>query len=274
MFETFNFVIQFFKNNIGTIVALFSLLFVAIQTQTLSRTYKYNCNWQEKEKAAELAYMYKNNILPSVNYISSVQKATGIMELLRNINLDSITNFNQEELHRLTSADIEKNVVVAWSKDENITLLITHRQIFKQTCNKRMHDINPFLMRKWIEAKNNVRDKNGKEITIQSEEKAALLEALRREFFDVVSNTLNDLEFFSMNFVSGVADDSVVFPSLHQTYLTLVQLLYYYIAVQNKNEKDKFYTNVIELFEKWRTVDRENEKKVRDAISRPSPIKK
>ena len=137
-----------------------------------------------------------------------------------------------------------------------------------------MHDINPLLIEKWIAAEGKKKDKDGKEIKIQDEEKAALLDALWREFFDIVSNALNDLEFFSMNFISGVADDSIVFPLLHQTYLTLVQLLYYYIAIQNKNEKDKFYTNVIELFEKWRTIDKENEKKISNAISRPLPIKK
>ena len=145
MLEILSLIIQFFKNNLETIITLCSLLFVAIQTRTLSRTYKYNCSWQEKEKAAELAYMYKENILPNVNYISAVQKDTGIMELLGNINLDSIATFNQT---------------------------------------------------------------------------------------------------------------------------------YYYIAIQNKNEKDKFYTNVIELFEKWRTNDKENEKKISNAISRPLPIKK
>ena len=274
MLEILSLIIQFFKNNIETIITLCSLLFVAIQTRTLSRTYKYNCSWQEKEKAAELAYMYKENILPNVNYISAVQKDTGIMELLGNINLDSIATFNQTELFRLTNTDIEKHITEKQYKNENITLLITYRQIFKQICNKKMHDINPLLIEKWIAAEGKEKDKDGKEIKIQDEEKAALLDALWREFFDIVSNALNDLEFFSMNFISGVADDSIVFPSLHQTYLTLVQLLYYYIAIQNKNEKDKFYTNVIELFEKWRTIDKENEKKISNAISRPLPIKK
>ena len=274
MLEILSLIIQFFKNNLETIITLCSLLFVAIQTRTLSRTYKYNCSWQEKEKAAELAYMYKENILPNVNYISAVQKDTGIMELLGNINLDSIATFNQTELFRLTNTDIEKHITEKQYKNENITLLITYRQIFKQICNKKMHDINPLLIEKWIAAEGKEKDKDGKEIKIQDEEKAALLDALWREFFDIVSNALNDLEFFSMNFISGVADDSIVFPSLHQTYLTLVQLLYYYIAIQNKNEKDKFYTNVIELFEKWRTIDKENEKKISNAISRPLPIKK
>ena len=89
------------------------------------------------------------------------------------------------------------------------------------------------------------------------------------------------IQFFKNNLETIITLCSLLFVAIQTRtlsrtykYLTLVQLLYYYIAIQNKNEKDKFYTNVIELFEKWRTIDKENEKKISNAISRPLPIKK
>lgn len=261
-------------NNAATIATLISLIFVAIQTRTLRKTYEYNCDWQEKEKAAELAQMYKNDILPSVSYIGAVLKETGIMDLLSNINGDNIEFFNQTELFRLTNRNISERIDRVQNDFKNISVLFFSRQIFRQRCNRKAHNINPALIKKWIEAENKVKDADGKEIVISDDDKKALLDSLWFEYTSVVSDTLNDLEYFAMNFISGVADDSVVFQSLHQTYITLVQLLYYDIAIQNEHEKDKFYTNIIALYKKWREIDSENEKKVNDAIEKSHPVRK
>lgn len=267
-------ILCFLSNNIGTVATLISLVFVAIQTMTLKRTYKYNCAWQEKEKATELAQMYKNDILPSVNYIGSILKETGIMETLSNINVDNIDSFNQTELYRLTNRDIQDRIERKKDNFSAINILFVMRQRFSQICNKKIHSINPALIEKWIASESGAKDKDGKNISMKNEEKRALLDALWFEYSSIVADTLNDLEYFAMNFTSGVADDSVVFQSLHQSYLTLVQLLYYHIAIQNEHEKDKYYTNVIALYKKWRRTDEENEKKISNVIKNSSPVRK
>lgn len=60
-----------------------------------------------------------------------------------------------------------------------------------------------------------------------------------------------------MCFSHKTADESVVYQSLHQTYLRLVHDLYYNIAVLNVMDGSKFYTNIIELYKKWDERDRE-----------------
>ena len=78
---------------------------------------------------------------------------------------------------------------------------------------------------------------------------------------NIVTESLNNLEFFAMHFSHGTADESVVYQSLHQTYLMMVYVLYYNIAVLNELEGSKYYTNVIELYKKWDQRDQEEKQK-------------
>jgi len=77
---------------------------------------------------------------------------------------------------------------------------------------------------------------------------------------------LNHLEYFSMQFTSKVADEKAVYQSLHQAFLKTIKLMYVYIAMMNKNNNSKYYTNIIELFTSWekrRVKHTEKEKKSR-----------
>lgn len=77
----------------------------------------------------------------------------------------------------------------------------------------------------------------------------------------IVNDLLNDMEYFSMHFTHGVADESVVYQSLHQTYVECVQLLYYNIAINNKTDGTQYYTNVVELYRIWYEKQRMNREK-------------
>ena len=83
---------------------------------------------------------------------------------------------------------------------------------------------------------------------------------------DEVSGVLNNIEYFAMNFAHGVADDSVVYRSLHQSYIDIMQLLNFNISNLNNSSSDKYYLNVIELYNKWKLQkDKDtNEKKMMD----------
>ena len=79
---------------------------------------------------------------------------------------------------------------------------------------------------------------------------------------------LNKLEYIAMNFVSDIADDEIVYNSLHQLFFSYVELNYFYIAALNSNgKKDKFYMNIIELYKKWKT------KYIKDLIAEKNKIK-
>ena len=90
--------------------------------------------------------------------------------------------------------------------------------------------------------------------------------ATKAFMIDEVSGVLNNIEYFAMNFAHGVADDSVVYRSLHQSYIDIMQLLYFNISNLNNSSSDKYYLNAIELYNKWKLQkDKDtNEKKMMD----------
>lgn len=69
---------------------------------------------------------------------------------------------------------------------------------------------------------------------------------------NLMDELLNNMEFFALHFSHRTADESVVYQSLHQTYLEIVQYMYYDIADRNSDSASKYYTNIIWLFEVWR----------------------
>ena len=88
---------------------------------------------------------------------------------------------------------------------------------------------------------------------------------LRYEFSEEKIKILNLLEYLSMNFSNGIADDNVVYQSLHQTFLGFGQYMYFDIAFMNTRPTDKFYVNFTTLFNQWnkRYVQKCNEEKAK-----------
>lgn len=63
---------------------------------------------------------------------------------------------------------------------------------------------------------------------------------------------LNKLEYMCMFIASGVADGDYIYSSLHQVFLSSIQTLYVRISKLNVNEKDKYYTNIIDVYNQWK----------------------
>ena len=63
---------------------------------------------------------------------------------------------------------------------------------------------------------------------------------------------LNRLEYMCMFIDSKVADSDYIYKSLHQIFLSSIQALYVHIASLNIDEKDKYYTKVINVFNLWK----------------------
>ena len=70
-------------------------------------------------------------------------------------------------------------------------------------------------------------------------------------FDTFVSQTLNKLEYMCMHFSSNLADDDFIYNSLHQIFISSMQSCYCTIAKLNTSNKDKYYTNIITVYNKW-----------------------
>ena len=71
-----------------------------------------------------------------------------------------------------------------------------------------------------------------------------------------------------VNFNYNIADESVVYQSLHKTFLEVVYLLYYNIAVNNEPGDKKLFTNIIELYNLWQKKSEETKNEELNSLRR------
>lgn len=91
----------------------------------------------------------------------------------------------------------------------------------------------------------------------------SILPILKQDFKCCIHTMLNSLEYICMMFMSNIVNDSVVYQSLHQTFLRSVKCLYYFIAKNNTSWSSKNYTNITSLYNRWnekfiKTWEKEN----------------
>lgn len=90
-------------------------------------------------------------------------------------------------------------------------------------------------------------------------------------FNTLVSDVLNELEYLCMNLSSQAAGSKYVYQSLHQVFLRTVRLLCVQIALSNnKSYSDKYYTNIIHIYNEWSNLYLQNlkkEEKLRDKVN-------
>lgn len=67
----------------------------------------------------------------------------------------------------------------------------------------------------------------------------------------LIQTTLNRLEFLCMNISSNAAGSQFIYQSLHQTFLQTIHILYILISSKNVDTVDKYYTNIIEVYDMW-----------------------
>ena len=165
----------------------------------------------------------------ALNY---VYQETGMNKIIKSINPDKMKEFDEAELfNNLAPQQIEEIRNINRSTDL-INALMKMEMVFGVDLGIKSH------MRM---------KKNGEDEEIQINTSAVL----RRYGNCIVSEVLNRLEYFAMHFEHNTADETVVYQSLHQTYINLIQLLYFEISCKNSKGHKKYYTNVIGLYNKW-----------------------
>lgn len=80
----------------------------------------------------------------------------------------------------------------------------------------------------------------------------------------VVSDTLNNLEYFALNFNRKLANEDAIYQSIHQSYIQFVELLCIDICNANLEPNDdlKYYTNVIKLYNLWKEKSESRSRKI------------
>lgn len=212
---------------ISSICVTTSVIIAAWQFYLTSKSTKTNLEVIQVQRAIDLSEYYKDNILCHMRAINYIFDITGVTDIIKKIDPKQMKNFDECELKTfLTDEDI--NFLSELGNTEEFFNCIQDANLiynlnFNMNENTKHEDVSAFAA----------------------------------AFF---SSVLNNMEFFAMHFSHKVADETVIYQSIHQTYLRLVHLLYYHIAKQNSLAPGKFYTNVIDLYITWNKYKDEQEK--------------
>lgn len=182
------------------------------------KEFKYKVDRESIQRAVELSLYYVKEILPGQAEFDNLFRGSKYETEIKKFDQDEFRNFDLVELQKIVMKNHE---------GESFDMV--------------MANIKSYLGDK-LNQKNEIKDSDG--IVISAEGNRFRLDDL-----------MNNLEYFSMNFIAGIADKETVYRALHQSYLATIRNLYFVISFQNDQLKDKFYNNVIELYQEWNSSD-------------------
>lgn len=208
--------------------------------------FKKNNSAKKQEKAVQIGKEFSNNLINKCGIINDVFRNSSLNELLKfdEKNYDDFKFFNVDELRRIY-------------KDDNFpTKYIERRNHLIQELDEIYHlrlinSIEPFVNKNKIKV--DIENKKIEEIKEIKQINPFILQNkdLPYHFFDLVSDVLNQLEYICMDISSKATDSRYIYQSLHQMFLRTVRTLAVDISVDNKNFSDKYYTNIIHVYNDW-----------------------
>lgn len=194
---------------------------------------KRNMDIIRVQKAIDLSEYYKDYILSYKAPIEYIFNNSGISEILSKINPSKMKHFDDKELHTFLADEDIISLKDAQKSKEFFTSVINANSIYDIGLNGELIKLYEKI--------------NNEEYSL-SELDAKILSTFLGK---LITKVLNNMEFFALHFTHNVADESVVYKSLHQTYIDIVHTLYYNISKNNLLSTTKYFTNIIELYETW-----------------------
>ena len=223
---------------LSDILSLLMLLTTIVSVYCAFQAYHHQKERTRKEAACNLARVYSDEILDKCSIVKVVLDQSGILEFVKeNFTMEDIKNFTQREVFDFA----------------------TRNGIKFEDLRKKMNTFDHFSILNAVTCKtNSMVERNALNVAFReiADGHTAVPKNekfLKLYFADTISSLLNTLEWFSMNCRYGLADEKVLYQSLHQTFLSTVWMMYYYISMNNAANVDKYYTNIIWLFTEWKT---------------------
>lgn len=226
-----------------------------------SRSARTNLEIEQVQRAIDLSAYYKDNILKYAPAIEYVFKKTGVLEILNNLKLEQLNDFDKFELNELFTKDQVEHLKGLQNTNLFIQSIIEADAIYNLDLDYQIFDYQ--LLN--YETQKSKPDGNNP-FVLSINQKQIIITFMSH----LIANVLNNMEYFALHFSHKTADESVVYQSLHQSYFRLIIYLYYYIAKLNENPSDKYYTNTIDLFIKWRN-EKNHQKEIRSINSNAIP---
>ncbi len=80
-------------------------------------------------------------------------------------------------------------------------------------------------------------------------------------------NLLNDLEAMATSLRYNIADEKLIYQSLHQTYINYKRIFYFFISNENTLDENRYYENIVWLYCKWESRKQTQHKKYQKRVN-------
>lgn len=204
-------------SNWGTWITLVGLFFTAIWSMHQYIKSKLS---KQQEKASQIATDFADNLIEKMGLISKT--------LLKNSYIQKVTSIfdnHPECLSQFTTFEIE-DILVA--ENEDVDVFKNFKDILCSEDTQK--EYQNFLNEKYSEKEQ---------------------EKFNSKFPVLVESTLNHLEAICITITSQAAGSEFIYDSLHQTFLKTIKILAVLIAANNNNNVDKYFTNIIQVYNMW-----------------------
>lgn len=246
----------------GLIFSGIGLVFVGFQIKAANDQNKLQKNNIKREKALEMADYFVNLIQNEFQVISDIYRKARICDLYKCIEYGELVHFDKYEMIKLLNHEVDEiKILYCKNINDNYSILwdtyINHK--IHELSEEKINKYSFFNQNCWNE-KRIIENKSKLNEDISDEQLKIDLNISKKELRHFYSinrrDLLNKLEYFSMYFTCNLADEKMVYQSLHQIYLSIVKELYGWIVMANDtNGKDRYYTNIIKLYNIWAKRD-------------------
>jgi len=242
------FILGISLSNWSVWIGIIGILFTAIWA-----LYEYDIARisNQQEKASEIAKHFSDDLLTKCGLVIAVFQNSPLNVLLEQIDTlhSPFRHFTTDELREITDND---DCPSLYKRDKK---KIDFDEIYFQILKQR---ISVFPQEEVSKKK-----KSNKKFTTYEARKLFILDnaSLPFHFSSLVDDVLNSLEYACMNISSNAAGSPFIYQSLHQMFFDTINILAFEISIRNDGKySDKFYTNVIYVYNEWQKLYRKSRK--------------
>lgn len=253
---------------IGWIPSSIGLWFVWRQIRLMQEQNKISKDNIKRDKAIEFAKQYADLLSSEFGFCYGYLSRIIPSDYNEKVTFQNIKYFDKQEMRDLLKTEEINDIIQSCTSPskEQMSILsemyIAHNELPEdEILIIRSLDLCGWTINK---KENELLIKKQKGLLDESENAALdfILQKIRKiDYFkekiirylnDSRTDSLNKLEYMCMYFYTNMADDEIVYQSLHQSFLSTITLLYVFIANLNETSSNKYYTNIIFLYNRWK----------------------
>ena len=249
--------ILFFDITIDNWWTSFSILGIIMTAIWAIYQFDKNISRKQQEKGAEISKLVSERLMYRCEILGNVIIKSELNEIFQYNSLKPTVfkNFDKSELISLCN---DNETII--QKIKSIVRSEELQQLYFRELEIRINQIK-------------YEDIKDKKYTDKEAHKLFILDnkELPFNFTQLITSILNDLEYISMYISSQNTHSKYIYQSMHQFFIKTIKLLGPIISIFNKDYCDKYYTNIICVYNEWcrlRNIDLKKEIKKKEKINK------